>query len=157
MIAPVRELPSETQRFNIAFSAEELEQLQSLAQRDPSLSIGHLLRDAIRLHQPIAPIPPTRTPSPRASAKRTPYSQRILETLARHPHVLHGYQLLEMLGMKSGTLYPLLNKLEQQGLIETTQEDIQPQVVGRPARKLIALTEAGQKVVRSRRQERGAS
>jgi DNA-binding PadR family transcriptional regulator len=53
----------------------------------------------------------------------------------------HGYQLLTETGLKSGSLYPILMRLAEQGLLEATWERDPP--AGRPARHLYRLTSEG--------------
>jgi DNA-binding PadR family transcriptional regulator len=52
----------------------------------------------------------------------------------------HGYDLSRSTGLKSGTLYPILMRLAEHGLLETSWE--QP-VGGRPPRHLYRLTREG--------------
>ena len=59
----------------------------------------------------------------------------------------HGYDILVQAGVKSGTLYPLLMRLEAQGLLEARWvESPQP---GRPPRHVYRLTAAGREWVAS--------
>eukprot|EP01035_Chromulina_nebulosa_P013382 gene13382-17778_t len=59
----------------------------------------------------------------------------------------HGYDIMAQAGVKSGTLYPLLIRLETQGLLEAQWvEAPQP---GRPARHVYRLTPAGRNWVAS--------
>jgi len=53
----------------------------------------------------------------------------------------HGYDLSQETGIKSGTLYPLLMRLEEQGFLESRWE--QPQREGRPPRHAYRLTATG--------------
>lgn len=53
----------------------------------------------------------------------------------------HGYSLSRETGLKSGTLYPLLIRLHEQGLLEA--EWRAPDTPGRPARHAYRLTSAG--------------
>ena len=53
----------------------------------------------------------------------------------------HGYDLSRETGLKSGTLYPILMRLEQQGWLEAVWED-EP-APGRPRRHLYRLTGTG--------------
>ncbi|MGA3155531.1 MAG: PadR family transcriptional regulator [Streptosporangiaceae bacterium] len=53
----------------------------------------------------------------------------------------HGYDLARQTGLKSGTLYPILLRLSDRGLVEACWEDIQP--AGRPRRHLYRLTSDG--------------
>lgn len=54
---------------------------------------------------------------------------------------LHGYLLAKQTGLASGTLYPILIRLAERGLIEARWEDEQP--TGRPRRHLYRLTADG--------------
>lgn len=53
----------------------------------------------------------------------------------------HGYDLCRQTGLKAGSMYPILMRLADRGLLETTWETDLP--VGRPPRHLYRLTEAG--------------
>ena len=53
----------------------------------------------------------------------------------------HGYGLARATGLKSGTLYPILVRLADRGLVEARWEDEQP--AGRPRRHLYRLTPEG--------------
>lgn len=53
----------------------------------------------------------------------------------------HGYGIARDTGLKSGTLYPVLIRLAERGLVEARWEDEQP--VGRPRRHLYRLTPEG--------------
>jgi DNA-binding PadR family transcriptional regulator len=64
----------------------------------------------------------------------------------------HGYELAKETGLKSGTLYPLLMRLSEQGLLESRwQEAERP---GLPPRHAYRLTAAG--VALAREQELAA-
>ena len=53
----------------------------------------------------------------------------------------HGYAVARDTGLKSGTLYPILMRLADRGLLEACWEDEQP--AGRPRRHLYRLTSEG--------------
>jgi len=53
----------------------------------------------------------------------------------------HGYALAKQTGLKSGTLYPILIRLADRGLVEACWQD-EPQP-GRPRRHLYRLTADG--------------
>lgn len=55
----------------------------------------------------------------------------------------YGFELIESLGISSGTLYPMLATLERRGWIEGHREDIDPSVAGRPPRRNYCLTGEG--------------
>lgn len=56
----------------------------------------------------------------------------------------YGYELVSRTGIKSGTLYPLLIRLEAQGHLEAEWQ--QPVATGRPPRHAYRLTTAGQRL-----------
>lgn len=58
----------------------------------------------------------------------------------------HGYDLAQRAGIKSGTLYPLLIRLEAQGYLEAQWQ--QPAEGGRPPRHAYRLTETGVQLAR---------
>jgi PadR family transcriptional regulator, regulatory protein PadR len=66
----------------------------------------------------------------------------VLAALCEEPsHWRHGYALAEQTGLKSGTLYPILIRLAERGLVEACwQEEPAP---GRPRRHLYRLTAPG--------------
>jgi DNA-binding PadR family transcriptional regulator len=58
----------------------------------------------------------------------------------------HGYELSKLTALKSGTLYPLLMRLSDQGLLESKWEP--PAQAGRPPRHVYRLTLAGATLAR---------
>jgi len=61
----------------------------------------------------------------------------------------YGFDLIDQTRIKSGTLYPILIRLEKAGWLESRVEDVDPQVVGRPARRLYLLTGEGERLARA--------
>jgi PadR family transcriptional regulator, regulatory protein PadR len=53
----------------------------------------------------------------------------------------HGYDLAKETGLKSGTLYPVLMRLSEQGLLESRWQD--PERAGLPPRHGYRLTASG--------------
>jgi DNA-binding PadR family transcriptional regulator len=53
----------------------------------------------------------------------------------------YGYQLCQQLGIKPGSMYPILMRLTDRGLLETTWDTDGP--AGRPPRHLYRLTGSG--------------
>lgn len=53
----------------------------------------------------------------------------------------HGYDLSKETGLKSGTLYPLLMRLSEQGLLQSRWQE--PERPGLPARHVYHLTASG--------------
>jgi PadR family transcriptional regulator PadR len=76
--------------------------------------------------------------------ERRPSEQTVavLVSLARRPREWrHGYELCHELGIKAGSMYPILMRLADRGQLETSWES-EP-AAGRPARHLYRLTKAG--------------
>ena len=59
----------------------------------------------------------------------------------------HGYDLMKETGLLSGTLYPLLMRMTDQGLVEAEWRE--PTQVGRPPRHVYRLTAAGLALARA--------
>jgi DNA-binding PadR family transcriptional regulator len=57
----------------------------------------------------------------------------------------HGYELCRSLGLKAGTVYPILIRLAERGQVETAWEEDAP--VGRPPRHLYRLSSLGRELV----------
>jgi PadR family transcriptional regulator, regulatory protein PadR len=78
-------------------------------------------------------------------ARRSGFSAQTLSVLASleaDPAAWrHGYLLAKQTGLRSGTLYPILIRLAERGLVEACWEDGQP--AGRPRRHLYRLSSAG--------------
>ena len=66
----------------------------------------------------------------------------VLSALSAQPaDWAHGYDLAKQTGLKSGTLYPILVRLADRGLVEARWEDGRP--AGRPPRHLYRLSSEG--------------
>jgi DNA-binding PadR family transcriptional regulator len=78
-------------------------------------------------------------------AARSGFSAQTLSVLAalceQPSEWRHGYALAKQTGLKSGTLYPILIRLADRGLVEACWQD-EPQP-GRPRRHLYRLTADG--------------
>ena len=78
-------------------------------------------------------------------ASRSEFSAQTLSVLAalseQPSDWQHGYALAKQTGLKSGTLYPILIRLADLGLVEACWQD-EPQP-GRPRRHLYRLTATG--------------
>ncbi len=57
----------------------------------------------------------------------------------------YGFGLMRMTGVKSGSLYPILDRLERAGWIESRKEDVDEKVARRPKRRLYRLTAVGRR------------
>lgn len=75
--------------------------------------------------------------------------ERVLTVLVADPAAPHyGYDLMKAAKLPSGTLYPMLARLEQEGLVESEWEAPRPEAGGRPPRKYYKLTAEGARVAR---------
>ncbi|MEW2568342.1 helix-turn-helix transcriptional regulator [Streptomyces sp. NPDC047070] len=74
----------------------------------------------------------------------TPAVVRMLQAFLKDPqHVYYGTELMEAASVSSGSLYPALARLERAGWVLGDDEDIDPRVEGRPARRLYRMTGEG--------------
>ncbi|MCO8271265.1 PadR family transcriptional regulator [Actinoplanes sp. TRM 88003] len=55
----------------------------------------------------------------------------------------YGLELMQDTGLPSGTLYPILARLERAGWVESRWEQIDPAAEGRPSRRYYMLTADG--------------
>jgi PadR family transcriptional regulator PadR len=65
----------------------------------------------------------------------------------------YGLDLMRVTGLPSGTLYPILVRLQRAGWVDAHWEDVDPAAAGRPARRYYAMTPDG---LASARQELAA-
>jgi PadR family transcriptional regulator PadR len=71
----------------------------------------------------------------------------VLDALLTHPGQWHhGYSLSQHTGISSGTLYPILMRLEKLRWLETRWEDVR--IEGRPPRHLYRLSGAAREWAR---------
>lgn len=77
-------------------------------------------------------------------------TQLVLRALLSDPTVeLYGSEIGEAAGLMSGTVHPILARLEAAGWVESRWEDVEPQVAGRPARRYYGLTGEGVQAARA--------
>jgi DNA-binding PadR family transcriptional regulator len=58
--------------------------------------------------------------------------------------VVYGFDILDATGLESGTVYPILSRLENDGLVKSTWESqTRAHADGRPARRYYAITASG--------------
>lgn len=71
-------------------------------------------------------------------------TQRVLRALLQDLAAeLYGIEIAEIAGLASGTVHPILARLERVRWLESRWEDIDPRVEGRPARRYYRLTSSG--------------
>jgi PadR family transcriptional regulator, regulatory protein PadR len=62
---------------------------------------------------------------------------------------LSGAEIAKKTNLRSGTLYPILFRLEQAGWFESRWEDGDPSELGRPRRRFYRLTALGEREARA--------
>ena len=77
-------------------------------------------------------------------------TQFVLRALLADPQAeLYGVEIGEAAGLPSGTVHPILARLEGLRWVQSRWEDIDPKVEGRPARRYYRLTAAGAQQART--------
>ena len=73
--------------------------------------------------------------------KMTIQTQLVLRALLENPaHEMYGLQICEAAGLASGTIHPILARLEKLGWLDSEWEDIDPTAEGRPRRRYYRLS-----------------
>jgi PadR family transcriptional regulator PadR len=76
------------------------------------------------------------------SPNSSPQTRELLAVMLQYPRRWqYGYELSKQSGLKSGTLYPLLIRLSDQGLLEARWQE--PERPGKPPRHAYKLTPEG--------------
>jgi PadR family transcriptional regulator PadR len=66
----------------------------------------------------------------------------VLQALSSGAH--HGFDIMDVTGLPSGTVYPILRRLDREGLLESRwEEQATAQQAQRPPRRYYAITGAG--------------
>lgn len=81
----------------------------------------------------------------------SPATRAALFSLDENKDGLHGYDIMQMTGVKPGTLYPMLARLEGQGLMAAHWAPSAE--TGRPPRHIYQLTAKGRVFVQELRKE----
>lgn len=71
-----------------------------------------------------------------------------LEAFQQHNRELYGIEIIRLAGLSSGTVYPLLLRFEEEGLLTSRWEIERPQDLQRPRRRLYQITGDGARVAR---------
>src|SRR5450631_4827850 len=86
--------------------------------------------------------------------RRSPQTVLVFTEFLREPEEWkYGYDISRSTGLKSGTLYPLLIRLAERKLLETSWETAE---VGKPPRHLYRLTPDGMRFAREHRLSRAS-
>jgi PadR family transcriptional regulator PadR len=82
----------------------------------------------------------------------SPQTLEVLEAFLQSPKDWkYGYDISRNIGLKSGTLYPILMRLAERRLLETSWETVE---AGKPPRHLYRLTADGLRFAREHRRSR---
>jgi DNA-binding PadR family transcriptional regulator len=69
---------------------------------------------------------------------------KVMAALLADPDAEHyGLRLMQQTGLPSGTLYPILVRLERAGWVRSRWEQVDPAAEGRPTRRYYRLTAEG--------------
>jgi DNA-binding PadR family transcriptional regulator len=76
--------------------------------------------------------------------RMTQPTQLVLRALLADPTAeYYGAEIGEAAGLMSGTVHPILARLESLGWVESRWEDVDPRAAGRPARRYYRITADG--------------
>jgi PadR family transcriptional regulator, regulatory protein PadR len=79
----------------------------------------------------------------------TPKMATVLKVFLEDPgRPRYGFELMKLTGMASGSLYPMLSRLEEAGWLTRGKESIDPRAAGRPPRRNYNITAAAVPVAR---------
>lgn len=79
----------------------------------------------------------------------TPRMAKVLKIFLEDPaQPRYGFELMKLTGLASGSLYPMMARLEEAGWLTRGKEDIDPHAAGRPPR--LHYTIAGDAVTAAR-------
>ena len=74
----------------------------------------------------------------------------VLKAFIEQPRTaLSGADVVRNTSLRSGTLYPILLRLERQEILSSKWEDGEPEQLGRPRRRYYSLTTTGAAVARN--------
>jgi PadR family transcriptional regulator PadR len=77
-------------------------------------------------------------------------TQLVLRALLVDPgEELYGLEIGDAAGLASGTVHPILARLEGLGWLTSSWEDVDPAIAGRPARRYYRLTGRGAEEARA--------
>lgn len=80
----------------------------------------------------------------KSGPKMTIATQLVLRSLLADPtSEVYGSEVGEAAGLRSGTVHPILARLEAAGWVASRWEDIDPRAAARPARRYYRLTADG--------------
>ena len=74
---------------------------------------------------------------------------KVLNAILTAPEEIAGADMARMTAVPSGTLYPILLRLEEAGWLTSRWEEEEPQALQRPRRRLYRVTPVGEAEARS--------
>lgn len=77
--------------------------------------------------------------------RKTPQTKLVLDVLTTRNNA-HGFWIAHSTGIKTGTLYPILRRLEARGYVKARWEKGTPEGLGRPLRRFYSLTKEGRRL-----------
>ena len=79
-----------------------------------------------------------------AEPRMTQTTQAVLRVLLADPHAdVYGLEIGTSTGLPSGTIHPILARLENLGWVRSDWEDIDPKAEGRPRRRSYRISDEG--------------
>ena len=85
-----------------------------------------------------------------STPRMTMSTQAVLRTLVDDPtKVRYGLEISAATGLPSGTIHPILARLESLGWVESDWEEVDPKIAGRPRRRYYRLSEHGLSTARN--------
>ncbi len=85
-----------------------------------------------------------------SAPRMTMSTQAVLRVLVAEPaSVRYGLEISAATGLPSGTIHPILARLENLGWVQSDWEDIDPKAAGRPRRRYYQLSEHGLTMARN--------
>ena len=86
----------------------------------------------------------------RSGPRMTLPTQLVIRTLLYEPtREMYGLEICAAAELPSGTIHPILARLEQAGWLESRWEDVDPSEKGRPRRRYYRLTSDGAELART--------
>jgi PadR family transcriptional regulator PadR len=80
----------------------------------------------------------------RSQPRMTLPTQLVLRALLEYPtREMYGLEICTAAGLPSGTIHPILARLERVGWLESRWEDVNPRAQGRPRRRYYHLNPDG--------------
>jgi len=87
--------------------------------------------------------------SQQAAPRMTLHTLAVLQAMLEDPTSAHyGLEIANAVNFPTGTVYPIMARLEAAGWVSSTWENVTPSEEGRPRRRLYTLTGSGARAAR---------